>query len=91
MKLHLDKIINIKNMNDLNAYNIDKPIFYENYLFHYLIILDKLDILKLKRFPVYKLNEEGLDAFMLAAKYDNMTILKYLLKEYSIIIDWQNI
>lgn len=70
-------------MNDLNAYNIDKPIFYENYLFHYLIILDKLDILKLKRFPVYKLNEEGLDAFMLAAKYDNMTILKYLLKEYS--------
>ena len=83
MKLHLDKIINIKNMNDLNAYNIDKPIFYENYLFHYLIILDKLDILKLKRFPVYKLNEEGLDAFMLAAKYDNMTILKYLLKEYS--------
>ena len=82
MKLHLDKIINIKNKNDLSEYEINKPIFYNNYLFHYLIILDKLDILKLEKFPVYKLNEDNLDAFMLAAKYDNMTILKYLLREY---------
>jgi hypothetical protein len=82
MKLHLDKIINIKNKNDLSEYEINKPIFYNNYLFHYLIILDKLDILKLEKFPVYKLNEDDLDAFMLAAKYDNMTILKYLLREY---------
>jgi hypothetical protein len=82
MKLHLDKIINIKNKNDLSEYEINKPIFYNNYLFHYLIILDKLDILKLEKFPVYKLNEDDLDAFMLAAKYDNMVILKYLLREY---------
>lgn len=82
MKLHLDKIINIKNKNDLSEYEINKPIFYNNYLFHYLIILDKLDILKLEKFPVYKLNEDDLDAFMLAAKYDNIPILKYLLKEY---------
>jgi len=82
MKLHLDKIINIKNKNDLSEYEINKPIFYNNYLFHYLVILDKLDILKLEKFPVYKLNEDDLDAFMLAAKYDNMTILKYLLREY---------
>lgn len=82
MKLHLDKIINIKNKNDLSEYEINKPIFYNNYLFHYLIILDKLDILKLEKFPVYKLNEDDLDAFMLAAKYDNIVILKYLLREY---------
>jgi len=82
MKLHLDKIINIKNKNDLSEYEINKPIFYNNYLFHYLVILDKLDILKLEKFPVYKLNEDDLDAFMLAAKYDNMVILKYLLREY---------
>jgi hypothetical protein len=82
MKLHLDKIINIKNKNDLSEYQINKPIFYNNYLFHYLVILDKLNILKLEKFPVYKFNEDNLDAFMLAAKYDNMTILKYLLREY---------
>ena len=82
MKLHLDKILKIKTKKDLDEFNQDKPIFFENYLFHYLIILDKLDILKMGKFPVYKLNEEGLDGFMLAAKYDNIPILKYLLKEY---------
>ena len=82
MKLHLDKILKIKTKKDLDEYNPNKPIFFENYLFHYLIILDKLDILKMVRHPVYKLNEEGLDGFMLAAKYNNMPILKYLLKEY---------
>jgi len=82
MKLHLDKILKIKTKKDLDEFNQDKPIFFENYLFHYLIILDKLDILKMRKFPVYKLNEEGLDGFMLAAKFDNIPILKYLLKEY---------
>jgi hypothetical protein len=82
MKLHLDKIINIKTKSDLDKFNINKPIFYENYLFHYLIILNKLDILKMSRFPVHITNEDKMDGFMLAAKYDNITILKYLLKEY---------
>ena len=82
MKLHLDKIINIKTKTDLDKFNINKPIFYENYLFHYLIILNKLDILKMTKFPVHKTNEDKMDGFMLAAKYDNITILKYLLKEY---------
>lgn len=77
MKFNLDKIIN-----NLDEYKPNKPIFYENYLFHYLIILDKLDILKKYKHPVYKLNEDGLDGFMLAAKYENLPILKYLLKEY---------
>ena len=54
MKLHLDKIINIKTKMDLSKFDINKPIFYDNYLFHYLIILNKLDILKMEKFPVYK-------------------------------------
>ena len=82
MKLKLDKIMNIKSKKDLDEFDIEKPIFYDNYLFHYLIIFDKLDILKMKKQPIYKLNEDGMDGFMLAAKYDNMKILKYLLKEY---------
>jgi hypothetical protein len=82
MKLNLDKILNIKTKRDLESFNINKPIFYDNYLFHYLITLDKLDILQMAKFPVFKLNEEGLDGFMLAAKYNNMKILKYLIKEY---------
>jgi len=82
MKFNLEKIVNIKTKKDLEAYNPEEPIFYDNYLFHYLIILDKLDLLKMQTHPVYKLNEDGLDAFMLAAKYDNMPILKYLLKSY---------
>jgi len=82
MKLHLDKIINIKNKTDLSKFEINKPIFYNNYLFHYLIILNKLDILKLEKFPVHIMNEDKMDGFMLAAKHDNIIILKYLLKEY---------
>ena len=82
MKLHLDKIINIKNKDDLSKFDINKPIFYNNYLFHYLIILNKLDILKMGKFPVYEINEDNMNGFMLAAKYNNIVILKYLLKEY---------
>ena len=82
MKFNLDKIINIKTKDDLNKYNPNEPIFYDNYLFHYLIILDKLELLKMQEHPVYKFNEDGLDGFMLAAKYDNIPILKYLLKHY---------
>ena len=83
MKFNLDKIVNIKTKKDLDVYNPDKPLFYDNYLFHYLIILDKLELLKLQKHPIYKLNEDGLDGFMLAAKYDNIPILKYLLNEYT--------
>lgn len=82
MKFNLEKIVNIKTKRDLDEYKSDEPIFYDNYLFHYLIILDKFDLLKMQEHPVYKLNEDGLDGFMLAAKYDNMPILKYLLKKY---------
>lgn len=82
MKLDFKKIINIKNLKDLKKHKLDKPIHLENYLFHYLIIFDKLDILKLYDFPIWKENEEGLNGFMLAAKEGNINILKYLINKY---------
>ena len=82
MKFNIHKIMDIKNPKDLENFNPNKPIFYKNYLFHYLIMFDKLDMLKINKHPVFQFNEENLDGFMLAAKYDNMPILKYLIKEY---------
>jgi len=82
MKLDFKKIINIKNKKDLNNFKLDKPIYLSNYLFHYLIIFNKLNILKLQKFPIYKENEEGYNGFFLAAKNNNLPILKYLIKEY---------
>ena len=82
MKINFKQIINIKNIKELKKYNINKPVYLNNYLFHYLIIFNKLDILKLDKFPIYKEDEEGLNGFFLAAKYDNIEILKYLIEEY---------
>ena len=82
MKFNIHKIMDLKNPSDLDNYNPNKPIFYKNYLFHYLIMFDKLELLKLNKHPIYKFNEENLDGLMLAAKYNNMHILNYLIKEY---------
>jgi hypothetical protein len=81
-KLDLQKIIDIKSLNDLNEFNVDKPLFNNNYLFHYLIIFNKLDILKLKLFPIYKENDENMNGLFLASKYENYEILKYLIDTY---------
>jgi hypothetical protein len=80
MKIDLKKIINIKTKDELNYYKLDKPIFLNNYLFHYLIELGNLDALKLFDFPVYIMNSENLDGFHLAAKNYNLDILLYLIK-----------
>ena len=82
MKFDINKIINIKNEKQLYKINPDKPLFYNNYLFHYLIIFNKLELLKKQKHPIYEFNEENLDGFMLATKYNNMKILKYLLLNY---------
>ena len=82
MKFNIQKMIDIKTPEDLEKFNPNKPIFYKNYLFHYLIMFDKLDLLKLNKHPIYQFNEENFDGFMIAAKYDNIPILKYLIKEY---------
>lgn len=81
-KMNYKKIINIKLKTDLHKYKINEPLFYNNYLFHYLIIFDKLDILKMKKFPIYKENDDGLNGFFLAAKCNNLNILIYLITTY---------
>jgi len=83
MKIEFKEIINIKNKDDLKKFNINESIFFNNYLFHYLIIFNKLDILKLIKFPIYKENDEGMNGLFLAAKYENIEILKYLIETYN--------
>ena len=82
MKLDFKKIINIKTIKDIKKFSIDKPIFLNNYLFHYLIIFNKLKELKLMKFPMNKENEEGKNGFHLAAAYGYMDILFYLIEKY---------
>jgi hypothetical protein len=82
MKLDFKKIINIKNKQDLKEYPLDKPIFQNNYLFHYLIQLGNLTALKLTKFPIHIENNDGLNGFHLAAKEYNHDILLYLIETY---------
>lgn len=82
MKLDLIKIGKINTINDLSKYNIKTPIFFNNYLFHYLILTDNINGLKLKTFPIFELNDEDLNGFHLAAKINNYKILRYLIKKY---------
>ena len=74
MKLDYKKIINIKTKNNLNEYTLNKPIFHNNYLFHYLIELNNIDALKLHHFPIYIENSDGLNGFHIASKYNNIEI-----------------
>lgn len=63
MKLDFKKIVDIKSINDLKKFKLYDPLFNNNYLFHYLIIFNKLDILKLDTFPIYKEDDNGLNGF----------------------------
>jgi hypothetical protein len=82
MKLDLMKISNIKSINHLKKYTIKTPIFFNNYLFHYLILTNNLTGLKLKNYPIFELNDESLNGFHLSAKMNNYKILTYLIKKY---------
>jgi len=82
MKLDYKKIINIKTKKNLNEYTLNKPIFHNNYLFHYLIELNNIDALKLHHFPIYIENSDGLNGFHIASKYNNIEILEYLIETY---------
>ncbi len=82
MKIDFKKIINIKNKQQLKQFSLDKPIFESNYLFHYLVGLGNLNALKLQKFPVYLENNDGLNAFQIAAKENQMEILYYLIDNY---------
>jgi len=82
MKINFNNIANIKSLKELNKYDLDKPIFMRNYLFHYLILLGNLNGLKLHKFKVFELNEEGLSGFSLASKLPDTDILEYLIETY---------
>lgn len=82
MKIDFKKIINIKNKQQLKEFSLDKPIFNSNYLFHYLVSIGNLDALKLEKFPVYLENNDGLNAFHIAAKENQIEILNYLIENY---------
>ena len=82
MKIDFKKIINIKNKQQLKQFSLDKPIFESNYLFHYLVGLGNLNALKLQKFPVYLENNDGLNAFQIAAKENQIEILYYLIDNY---------
>jgi hypothetical protein len=91
------KISNINSKKDINKYKIDKPLFLNNYLFHYLIMTNNLKAMKLIKHPVYKENDEGLTGFHLAAKVTvetkSLDMLKYLIKfypEYALNINFAN-
>lgn len=84
--IDFSEISKIKTKKDIKKYDVDKPLFISNYLFHYLIITDNLKAMKLTEHPIYKENDEGLQGYHLAAKVYSETkslkMLKLLLKEY---------
>ena len=82
MTIDFEKIINIKNKQDLKDFPIDKPLHQGNYLFHYLIMFNNLDGLKLSKFPIFIENSDGLNGFHLAAKENYIPILTYLIETY---------
>jgi hypothetical protein len=82
MKLNVKQIINIKSKNDIKKYNLNTPLFNNNYLFHYLILLKNLDGLKLVKYPIFKENNDGLNGFHLAAKEYDHYILCFLIENY---------
>jgi hypothetical protein len=89
--MNFKNILNIRNITQLKKYDLDKPIYHNNYLFHYLIIFNNLNALKLYEFPIFKENNDGYNGFFLAAKEDNINILYYLIKNYSNYIYNRNI
>jgi hypothetical protein len=82
MKIDFENIIKIKSNKKLKKFNIKKPLFLNNYLFHYLILVNNLEALKLTIFPIYIENTDNLNGFHIAAKEDRYEILCYLIEEY---------
>jgi hypothetical protein len=80
--MNYKNIININKKKQLNKFKLNKPIYQNNYLFHYLIIFNNLKGLKLYKFPIYIENNDNLNGFCLAAKEDNIEILYYLIENY---------
>jgi len=82
MIIDIIKIGKIKKKSQLKRYSVNKPLFNNNYLFHYLIISNNIEGLKLATFPVNMVNDDNYNGFMLAAYYNNYKILYYYIKTY---------
>jgi ankyrin repeat protein len=91
MKIDFKKIINIKTKKDLEEFPLDKPIFQNNYLFHYLIEVGNINALKLIEFPIYIENNDNMNGFHIAANQYNEEVLYYLIKIYPEYINNRNI
>lgn len=76
------KISKIKKKSQLKKYNINKPIYRSNYLFHYLILANNLVGLKLSKYPINMVNGDDYNGLMLAAKEGKFNILYYLIRHY---------
>ena len=77
MTINILKIGKLKTISDIKKYDLNKPIFLDNYLFHYLILTNNLPALKLHKYPIYKQNSNGYNGFILASK-------KWLLQYFKI-------
>nr|QFG74764.1 MAG: hypothetical protein [Megaviridae environmental sample] len=82
MKINYVKFSKIKSKEQLKKYDLYKPIFLGNYVFHYFILTDNLKALQLTKYPVHFQNNDGYNGFILASKYNNYNILTYFIKTY---------
>lgn len=76
------KIGNMKDIKDIDKIGVNKKLLNGNYLFHYMILTNNIDGLKITWHPIYNYNDEGLNGIMLAAKEHKIDILNYFLKKY---------
>jgi hypothetical protein len=83
-EIDLMKIGNIKSKATLKKYPLNKPLMNGNYLFHYLIFTNNLKGLRLYNHPIFRLNTDGFNGLMLAARDKKYKVLNYLLDRYNI-------
>ena len=87
MKLSYKNLTKIKDKKDLYEknklkYPLDKPIIGNNYLFHSLINLGNIKLLDKENYPIYKVNNNNYDGFMIASNNQDYETLKYLLLKF---------
>ena len=84
--IDFNKISKLKSLKEIKKYNIDKPVFLNNYLFHYFIMTNNIKGMEVANHPIYIENDEGLQGFHLAAKVaaesKSFNMLNMLIKKY---------
>lgn len=84
--IDFSKISKLNSLKEIKKYKIDRPLFLNNYLFHYLIMTNNTNAMRLIDFPIYKENDEGLQGYHLAAKVASETksykMLNILISKY---------